>query len=211
MSILLDGRTVAAKIKEELVKDVAAFAAAHGYPPGLAVVIVGEDPASKVYVRRIKANCDEAGVRFARISLSAQATAEELREALVKLNEDPQTSGVIVQMPLPKHLSNKVVTDTLSPDKDIDGLCPVNSGLLMMGQPCFVPSTPLGGLELLKRFEIPLKGAEAVVVGRSPVVGKPMANLLLNEHATVTICHSRTRDLGEVTRRADVLVEATGK
>ena len=211
MSVLLDGRAIAAKIKEELTKDVGDFVAAHGYGPGLAVVMVGEDPASKVYVRRIAANCNEVGIRCERITLPAETTAEELRAALARLNEDAKTSGVIVQMPLPKHLPSKVVTDTLSPNKDVDGLCPVNAGLLLMGQPCFVPSTPLGGLELLKRHEIPLKGAEAVVVGRSPVVGKPMANLLLNEHATVTICHSRTRDLASATRRADVLVAAIGK
>ena len=211
MSVLLDGRVVAAAIKEELTGQVGAFASAHGFNPGLAVVLVGEDPASKVYVRRIQANCGEVGIRFQRVVLPAETSADELTAALVKLNEDSQTSGVIVQMPLPKHLSNKVVTDALSPDKDVDGLCPVNSGLLMMGQPCFVPSTPLGGLELLKRHDIPLRGAEAVVVGRSPVVGKPMANLLLNEHATVTICHSRTRDLAAQARRADVLVAAIGK
>jgi len=211
LSIPLDGRAVAAKIKEELIRDVAVFAGAHGHAPGLAVVIVGEDPASKVYVKRISANCNEVGVRFERIALPAGASAVDLEAALVRLSEDPRTTGVIVQMPLPKHLSAKIVTDTLSPAKDVDGLCPVNAGLLMMGQPCFVPSTPLGGLELLKRYEIPLKGAEAVVVGRSPVVGKPMANLLLNEHATVTICHSRTRDLAAETRRADVLVAAIGK
>ncbi len=131
MSILLDGKAVAAKIEEELVSGVAAFVTAHGYPPGLAVVIVGEDPASKVYVKRIAATCKRVGVRFEQITLPATAAAEELQATLARLNQDPKTSGVIVQMPLPKHLSAKVVTDVLSPAKDVDGLSPVNAGLLM--------------------------------------------------------------------------------
>lgn len=211
MSNLLDGRAIAEDIKRELTREVSAFAERHGRPPGLAAVMVGDDAASRVYVRRIAANCKHVGIRFERVDLPAQARPDDLRTALARLNDEPGVSGVIVQMPLPKHLSADVVTSTLSPGKDVDGISPVNSGLLLLGQPCFVPSTPLGGLELLKRRRVHLVGAEAVVVGRSAVVGKPMAVLLLNEHATVTICHSRTRDLPAVTRRADVLVAAVGR
>lgn len=211
LSTLLDGRAVAAKIRGEVTEEVSAFAARQGQAPGLTAVLVGEDPASRVYIRRIGQTCAEVGIRFQRLDLPAATTADELRETLGRLNGDASVSGVIVQMPLPKHIPAGTVGDTLSPEKDVDGVCPANAGRLLLGLTAFVPATPLGGFELLKRFEIPIKGAEAVVVGRSPIVGKPMASLLLNEHATVTICHSRTRDLGEVTRRADILVAAIGK
>jgi methylenetetrahydrofolate dehydrogenase (NADP+) / methenyltetrahydrofolate cyclohydrolase len=211
MANLLDGRTVAAAVREELKAEIAAFAQAHGYPPALACVLVGDDPASKVYVKRIGSTCRETGVRLQQVVLPAETTADELRECIRGLNQDRLVAGVIVQMPLPKHLPTALVAEALSPAKDVDGICPINAGLLMLGEPCFAPSTPMGGLELLKRYGIPLKGARAVVVGRSPIVGKPMANLLLNEHATVTICHSRTVDLPSVTRQADVLVAAIGK
>lgn len=211
MSTLLDGRAVSAKIRAEVTEAVAGFVARHGLAPGLTALIVGADPASKVYIRRIGQTCAEVGIRFERLDLPAETTAAELVDCLKRLNADERVSGVIVQMPLPKHLPPDTVADVLSPAKDVDGVCPTNAGQLLLGRPAFVPSTPLGGLELLKRYDIPLKGAEAVIVGRSPIVGKPMASLLLNEHATVTVCHSRTRDLGAVTRRADILVAAIGK
>ena len=211
MAILLDGRVVAAAMRDELKAEIAAFAQAHGYPPALACVMVGEDPASKVYVKRIATTCRETGIQMQQVTLHSGTTAEELRAYIRSLNAERRIAGIIVQMPLPKHLPTALVAEVLSPAKDVDGICPVNAGLLMLGEPCFAPSTPLGGLELLKRYAIPLRGARAVVVGRSPVVGKPMANLLLNEHATVTICHSRTVDLPSVTRQADVLIAAIGK
>jgi methylenetetrahydrofolate dehydrogenase (NADP+)/methenyltetrahydrofolate cyclohydrolase len=211
MANLLDGRAVAATMREELKAEIAAFAQRHAHPPTLACVLVGDDPASKVYVKRIGATCRETGVRLQQVALPAETTADELRACISGLNADRLVAGVIVQMPLPKHLPTALVADTLSPDKDVDGICPVSAGRLLLGEPGFAPSTPLGGLELLKRYGIALKGARAVVVGRSPVVGKPMANLLLNEHATVTICHSRTVDLPSLTRQADILVAAIGK
>jgi methylenetetrahydrofolate dehydrogenase (NADP+)/methenyltetrahydrofolate cyclohydrolase len=211
MANLLDGRSVAATMREELKVEVAAFSQRYGYPPAIACVLVGDDPASKVYVKRIGSICRETGVRLQQVTLTAETTSSELRACIRDLNGDRLVSGIIVQMPLPKHLPTALVAETLSPAKDVDGICPVNAGLLMLGEPCFAPSTPLGGLELLRRYGIPLKGVRAVVVGRSPVVGKPMANLLLNDHATVTICHSRTVDLASITRQADVLVTAIGK
>jgi methylenetetrahydrofolate dehydrogenase (NADP+) / methenyltetrahydrofolate cyclohydrolase len=211
LSTLLDGRAVAAKIRAETAEEAAAYTARTGRAPGLAAVVVGEDPASLVYLRRIASSCAAVGIDFRRIDLAAEIEATELRACLSRLNDDPRVSGVIVQMPLPKHLAADLVGETLSPEKDVDGVCPANAGRLLLGLPSLVPSTPLGGLVLLERYGIPLKGAEAVVVGRSPIVGKPMASLLLNAHATVTICHSRTRDLATVTRRADVLVAAIGK
>lgn len=211
MATLLDGKATAARIKTELKDEVAAFAARHGSAPGLACVIVGDDPASKVYVRRIAAACGEVGIRFERVALAGDAATDDLRATIARLNADPSTSGVIVQMPLPKHLDPAIVTETLDPAKDVDGITPVNAGRLFLGLPALAPSTPLGGLELLKRYGVPLVGAEAVIVGRSAIVGKPMASLLINESATVTVCHSRTRDLASVTRRADILLVAIGR
>ena len=201
MATLLDGKATAAQIKAELKDEVAAFAARHGDAPGLACVIVGDDPASKVYVRRIAAACGEVGIRFERVALAGDATPDGLRATIARRNADPRASGVIVQMPLPRHLDPAVVTETLDPAKDVDGITSVNVGRLFLGLPALAPSTPLGGLELLKRYGVPLVGAEAVIVGRSAIVGKP----------TVTVCHSRTRDLGSVTRRADILLVAIGR
>ena len=212
MATLLDGKATAARIKAELKDESAAFAARRGQIPGLACVIVGDDPASKVYVRRIAAACAEVGIRFERVALPGDAAAADLRATVERLNADPLTSGVIVQMPLPKGIPASVVAEALDPAKDVDGVTPVNAGRLFLGQqPAFAPSTPLGGLELLRRYGVPLVGAEAVIVGRSAIVGKPMASLLINESATVTVCHSRTRDLGGVTRRADILLVAIGR
>lgn len=211
---LLDGRAVSAEIKAEVAAGVAELSRRVGRAPGLAVVLIGDDPASKVYVRRIGAACKEVGIRLDVVALSESTTAHELRSALLALGDAPATNGIIVQMPLPRHLAALglgYVTDVLPPGKDVDGIHPENVGLLSLGRPVFVPSTPLGGLELLRRTGIDLRGAEAVIVGRSSIVGRPMANLLINEHATVTVCHSRTRDLATLTRRADILVAAIGR
>lgn len=214
MGELLDGKTIAGIIREETKSEVEAFGQRQGFAPGLAVVLVGDDPASKVYVRRISNSCKETGIRLERVTLSADCDVADLQSTLRRLGQDGKTSGIIVQMPLPGALARhgqEIVTEALPPNKDVDGLHPINTGLLALGRESFVPSTPLGGLELLRRYEINLVGLEAVVVGRSAIVGKPMASLLINEHATVTVCHSRTRDLPSVIRRADLVAVAIGK
>jgi methylenetetrahydrofolate dehydrogenase (NADP+)/methenyltetrahydrofolate cyclohydrolase len=209
---LLDGRSVAKAMNEEIAAQVAEFQRAHGCVPGIAVVQVGEDPASSWYVKQIKKSFTGAGMRFDLLTLAENASAQELQALIQRLNADPLTSGVIVQMPLPPHIPQSVVTDTLDPAKDVDGIHPVSAGrLLQQSGEAFVPATPAGGMELLKRYGIELKGKHAVMVGRSNIVGRPMALLMLHQHATVTICHSRTADLGEHTRQADILVAAIGK
>lgn len=208
---LLDGRALSQKMKGELAQEVQDFQAKYGYAPALAVLLVGEDPASQSYVKAIVKSCSDAGVDCNKIVLPASTTQQELQAKLRELNADPRTSGVIVQMPLPKPLTQNMVTDILSPDKDVDGICPASAGLLALGQEGFVPNTPNGGMELLKGYGCDIAGKNAVVVGRSNVVGKPMALLLLQDNATVTVCHSKTRDLGAVCREADILVAAIGR
>jgi methylenetetrahydrofolate dehydrogenase (NADP+)/methenyltetrahydrofolate cyclohydrolase len=175
------------------------------------VVLVGEDPASKVYVKRIAKTFEDVGMTCQQVILPGDINPASLQAEIIKLNNDPKTSGIIVQLPLPKPLTQDVVTDVLSPNKDVDGIHPVNAGRLYLGQDGFVPNTPHGGLELLKGYGITIRGANAVVVGRSNIVGKPMAMLLLAEHATVTICHSRTKDLPSVIRSADIVAAAVGQ
>ena len=208
---LLDGRALSQKMKERLAQEVRDFQSQYSYGPTLAVLLVGEDPASQSYVKAINKACTDAGIGCNQTVLPASTTEGELRGKLRELNEDPRASGIIVQMPLPKPLTQDMVTDVLSPDKDVDGICPASAGRLALGQEGFVPNTPMGGLELLKGYGIELVGKRAVVVGRSNIVGKPMALLLLQEHCTVTICHTRTRDLPAVTREADILAAAIGK
>jgi methylenetetrahydrofolate dehydrogenase (NADP+)/methenyltetrahydrofolate cyclohydrolase len=198
-------------MKEEIAQEVRDFQAQFGYAPSLAVLLVGEDPASQSYVKAINKACGDVGIGCNLIVLPSNTTKADLQARLRELNQDPHTSGVIVQMPLPKPLTQDMVTEVLSPDKDVDGICPVNAGRLALGQEGFVPNTPLGGLELLKRYGIEILGKKAVIVGRSNVVGKPMLLLLLQEHATVTVCHTRTQDLPAVTREADILVAAIGR
>ncbi|MBI2864857.1 MAG: bifunctional 5,10-methylenetetrahydrofolate dehydrogenase/5,10-methenyltetrahydrofolate cyclohydrolase [Chloroflexi bacterium] len=208
---LLDGKALADKEMVEVAEEVRAFQAENGFAPGLAVVLVGEDPASKVYVRRIAKSFTEAGMECNQMVLPGSISEAELKAKIRELNEDPKVSGIIVQLPLPKPLTQDMVTSVLSSAKDVDGITPTNAGLYYLGQGGFVPNTPAGGMEILKRHGIPLKGANAVVVGRSNIVGKPMAMLLLAEHATVTICHSRTRDLAAVIRQADIVAAAVGQ
>jgi methylenetetrahydrofolate dehydrogenase (NADP+) / methenyltetrahydrofolate cyclohydrolase len=208
---ILDGRAVAKTIEAEL-KAESATLAESGIVPGLSVVQVGEDPASAWYVGQIRKSCRRVGVAFRLDALPEDTTREALVSALQGLNNDAGVHGVIVQMPLPRHLSQEIVTDTLDPRKDVDGIHPVNAGRLFQGSgDYFVPATPAGGMELMRRYGIELEGKRAVMVGRSNIVGRPMAMLLLHQHATVVICHSRTPDLGEETRRADVLVAAVGR
>lgn len=208
---LLEGRPIANEIKQEVVDEVNSFRQKHGFVPTLAVVMAGEDPASQAYVKRIIKSFEEAGMGCQLRTLPEQATKDELQGLIRSLNDAPEISGVIVQMPLPSPLSQEMVTQVLSPSKDVDGIHPENAGRLFLGLETFVPNTPAGGLEILKRNGIPIKGKRAIVVGRSAIVGKPMAMLLLAEHATVTVCHSRTVDLPGVIREGDIVAAAIGK
>lgn len=208
---ILDGRALAKQLAVELQAECAALVARLGFAPIVAVVLVGDDPASRAYSANIARTCARIGLGSRAVELSGTASEEELRAALVALNGEREICGVIVQMPLPPHLSPVVVEQTLAPGKDIDGITPANAGRLALGLPSFVPNTPAGGMEMLRRHGIPVAGRRAVVVGRSNVVGKPMALLLLREHATVTVCHSRTVDLPAILREADIVASATGR
>jgi methylenetetrahydrofolate dehydrogenase (NADP+)/methenyltetrahydrofolate cyclohydrolase len=207
----LAGRPIAQAIKSELTAEVAAFVAAQAYTPSLAMVLLGDDKPSRAYSRRIARTCEEVGLRYRPVELADDVDQEALRQALLALNAEREVAGVLVQMPLPAHLPQSVVIDTLAPAKDIDGITPEHAGRLLLGLESLVPNTPAGGLELLHRYAIPIAGRRAVVVGRSNVVGKPMALLLLREHATVTLCHSRTAELATITRSAELLIVAIGR
>ena len=207
---LIDGKAVSAALRENLKAEVAALAE-DGITPGLAVVIVGEDPASKVYVRNKKKACEELGMYSEEYALQEETTQEELLALVDKLNKKPDIDGILVQLPLPKHLDEKQVIAAISPDKDVDAFHAANVGKIMIGDYKFLPCTPAGVLELIHSAGIVVEGKECVVIGRSNIVGKPMAMLLMHENGTVTICHSRTKNLAEVCRRADILVAAIGK
>jgi methylenetetrahydrofolate dehydrogenase (NADP+) / methenyltetrahydrofolate cyclohydrolase len=209
---LLDGRAMAKAIRGEITADVAVFVSQFGRAPAIAVVQVEGDPASAAYVRQIEKSFIGAKMVFKLHLLPTQCDAQALVSLIRQLNTDPQVDGIIVQMPLPKHLSQSLVTANLTPSKDVDGIHPENAGKLFQGAVDYLaPATPAGGMELLRRYNIPLKGMHAVVVGRSNVVGRPMALLMLHQNATVTLCHSQTANLPAVTRQADVLVAAIGK
>jgi methylenetetrahydrofolate dehydrogenase (NADP+) / methenyltetrahydrofolate cyclohydrolase len=208
---ILDGRALAKTLREELRADVQSFTETMGFAPGLAVVQVAGDPASERYLRTIRKGCEDAGIVFGGHQLPPETTQAELERLMEELSADDAVSGVLLHVPLPEGLDAAGAISRLDPRKDVDGVHPHNAGLLAQGLPGMVPNTPAGGMELLQRYGIPLKGRRAVVVGRSIVVGRPMALLLLHEHATVTICHSRTRDLPEVIREADIVVAATGR
>jgi methylenetetrahydrofolate dehydrogenase (NADP+)/methenyltetrahydrofolate cyclohydrolase len=208
---IIDGKAVAARVRAQVAEDVRGFTARTGRAPGLATVLVGEDPGSLVYVGSKQRACAEAGMTPFDHRLAADASFEEVSELLGELNADPAVSGILLQLPVPGHLDGPTLTGMIDPDKDVDGLTPVNAGRLALGLPGLRPCTPLGVLELLGSVGTELEGAEAVVVGRSNLFGKPMAQLLLGENATVTVCHSRTRGLREVCARADVLIAAVGR
>jgi methylenetetrahydrofolate dehydrogenase (NADP+)/methenyltetrahydrofolate cyclohydrolase len=208
---LLRGAPIAAEIRADVAGQVAAFRRRHGYAPTLAVVLVGRDAPSAVYLRQILKSCAKVGIEGRLVEIPGRVSAAALRERLEALNADPRVSGIIVQMPLPKRIPLTVVTGTIDPGKDVDGIHPENAGRLVLGYQGFLPTTAQAAVELLRRSGIALEGRRAVVIGRSNVVGKPVALLLLREHATVTICHSRTRDLGAIVREADILVVATGR
>ena len=208
---LIDGKAFSAALVERVGAAVARLEAAHGFKPGLAVVIVGEDPASQIYVRNKGETTLRAGMRSDTHRLAESTRQDELLALIAKLNADAGIHGILVQLPLPAHIDATVVLDAISPDKDVDGFHVVNAGRLAVGLPGLVPCTPLGCLELLKEQLGDLSGLNAVIVGRSNIVGKPMAQLLLGESCTVTIAHSRTWDLPDVCRRADILVAAVGR
>ena len=208
---IIDGRAIAAQVREEVARDVARWVGEGHDAPGLATVLVGDDPASAVYVGGKQKATHEVGMHGFDHRLPADAPQDEVEALLQDLNADARVSGILLQLPTPAHIDGPGLTWLIDPAKDVDGLTPVSAGLLAKGRPGMRPCTPLGVMELLDRHDVPLEGAEAVVVGRSDLVGKPLAQLLLARHATVTICHSRTRDLPEVCRRADVLVAAVGR
>jgi methylenetetrahydrofolate dehydrogenase (NADP+) / methenyltetrahydrofolate cyclohydrolase len=208
---IIDGKAVAAALRAELASDVAAFAARHGRPPGLATVLVGGDPASTVYVGMKHRESEAVGVRSFDHRLPEDASESALIELIEQLNADPDVSGVLVQLPLPDHLDGVKLTGLVDVGKDVDGLTPLSAGLLALGRPGLRPCTPSGVMLLLESVDAQLEGAETVVVGRSNLFGKPMAQLLLSANATVTTCHSRTRDLAGVCARADVLIAAVGR
>lgn len=203
---LLDGKAVSARLMEEMAKEVESLSV----KPCLAVILVGDDPASRVYVNNKKKGCEKLGIRSLEYTMPKETTQEQLLELIDALNEDQNVHGILVQLPLPKHLDEKTVIRSIRPEKDVDAFHPVNVGKIMIGDFDFLPCTPAGIMELIAESGTDLTGKECVVIGRSNIVGKPMAMLLLHKNATVTICHSKTRDLKEVTRRADVLVAAVG-
>lgn len=211
MATIIDGKAVAAQIREQVAEDVAQLVSERGSPPGLATVLVGADPPSQIYVAGKHRACAEVGIASIGRELPEDARQEELLAVVSELNADPAVSGIIVQLPLPGHLDGAGATSAVDPAKDVDGLTPTNAGLLAQGRNGLVSATPLGVIELLRRYDTPLEGAHAVVVGRSDLVGKPVASLLLAENATVTVCHSRTRNLEEVCLSADVLIAAVGR
>lgn len=209
MANIIDGRLVSKKVKEEVAQEVVALKE-KGITPGLAVIIVGDDPASRVYVNNKKKSCAEVGFYSEEYALPAETTMEQLLEVIDVLNKREDINGILCQLPLPKHLDEKAVIDYIDAKKDVDAFSPVNVGKIMIGDYDFLPCTPAGVMELLKHYEIEVEGKECVVIGRSNIVGKPMSMLLLHKNGTVTTCHSRTRDLKEVVKRADILVAAVG-
>jgi methylenetetrahydrofolate dehydrogenase (NADP+) / methenyltetrahydrofolate cyclohydrolase len=208
---LLLGGPIATEIRAGVKAEVEAFQAINGYPPGLAVVIVGADAPSAVYLQQILRSCRTVGIEGRMVELSGEVSGAHLRRRILELNDDPLISGIIVQMPLPPEIPLTVVTGSIDPAKDVDGIHPLNAGRLLLGHPGFVPTTAQAAVELLKRSGIELRGREVVVIGRSNVVGKPAAVLLTREDATVTVCHSRSRDLAGHLARADVVVVAAGR
>ncbi len=210
-AMLIDGRAMGQAIRAELRDDVQKYTELRSVPPGLAIVLVGGDAASGVYSKAILRIADEIGVQARLEQLPALTSPDELRSLLLHLNSDTQVNGVIVQMPLPAHLSQKMVADTLAMEKDIDGICPRSAGNLFLGLPSFLPSTAAAVMEILERTQTPLAGKRVVILGRSNVVGKPLAMMLLQKNATVTVCHSRTPDLAIFTRQADILIAAVGR
>ncbi|HXT62234.1 MAG TPA: bifunctional 5,10-methylenetetrahydrofolate dehydrogenase/5,10-methenyltetrahydrofolate cyclohydrolase [Pyrinomonadaceae bacterium] len=208
---ILDGKMVADAIKKEVADEVGRLKETAGVTPTLAAVLVGDDPASAVYVRNKVRACEEVGITSRQLVLRDSISREELLAVIAELSGDDDLDGILVQLPLPKQIDDRPVIEAIDPAKDVDAFHPTNVGLLAMGRPRFVPCTPAGIIELLDRSGVEIAGANACVVGRSQIVGRPVASLLLQRHATVTVCHSKTRDLAAVTRQADILVAAIGR
>ncbi len=210
MAKLIDGKVISAAVKAEVAAETEELKK-QGVTPGLAVIIVGEDPASKVYVANKEKACQQMGFNSFKYALPEETTQEELLALVKRLNDDPAVNGILCQLPLPGHLDEEIIINTIVPEKDVDAFHPQNVGKIMIGNYDFLPCTPAGVMEMLKYENIDVNGKECVVIGRSNIVGKPMAMLLLHKNGTVTICHSRTKDLAEVCRRADILVAAVGR
>lgn len=211
MATIIDGKALAAKIRQEIATEVSSLAKKTGQKPGLAVIQVGSDPASSVYVRNKKRACEEAGIVSFGYDLPEQASQEQLLELVDTLNQDGRVDGILCQLPLPDHIDEFTILNAIKPEKDVDGFHPVNVGLLSTGHQCLVSCTPAGVLEMMKAYGIEMKGKRCVIIGRSNIVGKPVAQLMLREHATVTIAHSRTIDLPQICREADILIAAVGR
>ena len=209
--ILIEGRRIAEKIRAELKNDVNRFVSESGIVPCLAVVFVGDNPASVVYVRNKHRASEEVGIRSLSIILPSKTTEHDLLEVINDLNSRKDVHGILVQLPLPSHINENIIINAIAPEKDVDGFHPVNIGKMMLQQDAFLPCTPAGIVELLDQYEITIEGKHVVIVGRSNIVGKPVAQLLLKRNATVTICHSRTTNLSTFTRMADILIVAVGK
>lgn len=211
MAIIIDGKALAQRVKDEIKIEVEVLKEKRGVTPGLAVILAGDHPSSQVYVRAKGKACNEVGIASFQHNLHKETRQEELLWLITQFNEDPNIHGILVQLPLPPHLNEEAVLEAIRPDKDVDGFHPINMGRLILGKPLFQPCTPLAIMRLLHYIGIDVTGKEAVVVGRSKIVGRPVALMLLQRNATVTICHSKTVDLPSVTRRADILVVAVGK
>jgi len=207
---VMDGKAVAARVREEVAREVSELVAATGRRPGLATILVGEDPASAVYVAGKRKACAEVGIADLHRHLASGIPETQVAKLIDELNDDPEVTGILLQLPVPEYMDGAALTARISPEKDVDGLTPINAGLLAQGVPGLRPCTPLGVMELLDVYGVELEGAEAIVVGRSNLVGRPVASMLLQRNATVTACHSRTRDLAAVCARGDVLVAAVG-
>ena len=212
---ILDGKTLAANMRADIAAQTAALKAAHGITPGLGVILVGLDPASLSYVTAKEKACEEAGMYSQSVRVPAETTQEEVLALIAAMNADPRIHGILVQLPLPKHIDESAVTNTIAPEKDVDGFTPVNVGRMVIGETCFLPCTPHGIIQMLISAGVETSGKHAVVVGRSNIVGKPVAHLLMRKakggNATVTVCHTGTRDLAAFTRQADILVVAAGR
>ena len=211
MAVIIDGKNVSKELRISVAKEVEYLKTNYNTVPGLAVILVGNDPASAVYVRNKHRACEEVGINSLQIMLPAETTEDELLKKIDELNLDPSVNGILVQLPLPKHISEEKIINAISPDKDVDAFHPTNVGKIMLGKYDFLPCTPAGIMELLKYYDVDINGKECVVIGRSNIVGKPMALLLLAKNGTVTVCHSRTNDLKGAVSRADILVVAIGK
>ncbi|MEE1154981.1 MAG: bifunctional methylenetetrahydrofolate dehydrogenase/methenyltetrahydrofolate cyclohydrolase FolD [Acutalibacteraceae bacterium] len=210
MAQIIDGKLVSASVKQQVADQCAELLAKTGKKPGLAVIIVGDDPASRVYVNNKKKACELVGFMSKEYALPAETTQEELNQLVQQLNNDSDINGILCQLPLPKHLDEKAIIEAISPAKDVDAFHAVNVGKIMIGDYDFLPCTPAGVMELLSYYNISIEGKQCVVLGRSNIVGKPMSMLLLHKNGTVTVCHSRTKDLAQVCKSADILVAAVG-